>query len=487
MDKYMDRRLRIRQFAIDVLHKMSGSTVIEDPGIPLVNKINGKYNRYMETDDSISSPDSNAPEAGNMSATFGVSNRFDNIGYKLARRKQLINRRRMIVNVEFAMAMLGIMLMLLETEFFIRGVFTKSDAGSIILKTGISISTFALLVAIMFYHITGIQIQMTDNSWEDWRLAMNFPMTYLKILTELVVCLIHPIPGNTTVPAYGVDGQYRMVSLDAIFSILMLGRLYIVGKFTVVHHRLLTDTSTQSLGALNKVKINTAFVFKALMSTIPGTMLISLMLAILFIDSWALRTCEIYYHPGSPESSYLNSMWLTTITFLTIGYGDIYPSTYCGRFVSVITGLMGVGTTALLVAVLAQKLEQTRPEKYVHNFVSRVQLDKVRKNAASDVIKYALTLWRMKRRGIGTGMKRNRVYGKLLQSIYIMREAKNEKQSIGESSVGVVEIAKSVNDVFEIVEQMQGEQTTFQSKVIDMEEKIRKMDEKLDLLISMNK
>lgn len=458
---------------------MSGSTVVEDPGIPLVNKANGKYSRYVNTEESVSSE----TMAQTLTA-FGVPSRYDNIGYKLGRRKNLINRRRMIVNVEFAMALLGIVLMLVETECFIRGVFTKADAGSILLKLGISISTVVLLVAIIFYHVTGIQLQMADNSWEDWRLAMDFPMSYLKILLELLVCSVHPLPGDIQVPSYDIKGQYKLVSLDAIFSILMLARLYIVGKFTVVHHRLLTDTSTQSLGALNKVKINTAFVFKALMSTMPGKMLITIMLAILVIDSWALRTCEIYYNPGSEESSYLNSMWLTAITFLTIGYGDIYPNTYCGRFVSVITGLMGVGTTALLVAVLAQKLEQTRPEKYVHNFVSRVQLDKIRKNAASDVIKYALTLWRMKRQGISSSRRRTRVYGKLLQAIYTMREAKNEKISIGESSVGIIEISKSVNDVYEIIEQMQSEQTNLQTKVIDMEEKLTSIDKKLDLLIS---
>ena len=32
----------------------------------------------------------------------------------------------MIVNIEFAMALLGILLMLLETELYIRGVVTKS-------------------------------------------------------------------------------------------------------------------------------------------------------------------------------------------------------------------------------------------------------------------------------------------------------------------------------------------------------------------------
>ena len=459
---------------------MSGSTVVEDPGIPLVNRMNGGYSKYMEDDDNTSSVTTPSPTHG----SFGITSPFDNIGFKLSRRKLLINRRRMIVTIEFILALFGIIIMLIETELFFNGVITKTDPTSIILKAIISISTILLLMAVCCYHITGICIQMTDNSWEDWRLAMNFPWTYLKISLELVVCAVHPIPGNILMPSFGVTGTYHMVSIDSVLSILMLLRLYIVGKFTVVHSHLLTDTSTQSLGALNKVRINTVFVFKALMSTMPGTMLISLMLATLVIDSWALRTCETYYDPNSTESSFLNSMWLVAVSFLTIGYGDFVPGTYCGRFVSVITGLMGVGTTALLVAVLASKLEQTRPEKYVHNFVSRIKLDKIRKNAASDVIKHALKLWKMKRQGSMDANRRTNVHGKLLQAIYTMREAKNEKMSIGESAIGVIELSKGINDVFDVVENMQQEQVTFQTRILNIEDKISSIDSKLDKLIS---
>lgn len=33
-------------------------------------------------------------------------------------------------------------------------------------------------------------------------------------------------------------------------------------------------------------------------------------------------------------------MWLIAITFLSIGYGDIVPYTYCGRAIAVSTGIM---------------------------------------------------------------------------------------------------------------------------------------------------
>ena len=69
-------------------------------------------------------------------------------------------------------------------------------------------------------------------------------------------------------------------------------------------------------------------------------------------------------------------MWMIAITFLSVGYGDIVPNTYCGRGIAVSAGVMGSGCTALVVAVLARKLELTRAEKHVHNFMMDNQLTK---------------------------------------------------------------------------------------------------------------
>lgn len=33
-------------------------------------------------------------------------------------------------------------------------------------------------------------------------------------------------------------------------------------------------------------------------------------------------------------------MWLIAITFVSVGFGDIVPNTYCGRGIAVSTGIM---------------------------------------------------------------------------------------------------------------------------------------------------
>lgn len=40
------------------------------------------------------------------------------------------------------------------------------------------------------------------------------------------------------------------------------------------------------------------------------------------------------------HSNLLNAMWLTAITFLCVGYGDIVPNTYCGRGITLTCGMV---------------------------------------------------------------------------------------------------------------------------------------------------
>lgn len=56
------------------------------------------------------------------------------------------------------------------------------------------------------------------------------------------------------------------------------------------------------------------------------------------------RLCCFFYimyrFHDEEHANLLNSMWLIAITFLSVGFGDIVPNTYCGRGIAVTTGIM---------------------------------------------------------------------------------------------------------------------------------------------------
>lgn len=437
--------------------------------MPLVEP-NKKYTKYGNGD---------SPAASKLVAEIGES-----LSAKLVRRKRLLLRGRLLVSLQFFMAMSGVIFMVVETELYTSGYLGKDSLISFGLKSAITGTTLVLLLATCGCYVTTISVRLLDNGLQDWRLVITAG-TWLQLFAELGICAIHPLPGVIMVNYVSVNGQTREVPLDAVLSILMILRMYLIVKFFVAHNRLLTDTSTQSIGALSKVKINTMFVFKATMTTSPGLVIISLMLVIFVANTWAYRTCEVYYLHEEDPSNYLNAMWLVAITFLTVGYGDITPHTYCGRLVSVLTGITGVGTTALLVAMMAQKLEQTRAERYVFNFIYRLQKDSVRKNAAANILKSTIRLWKMKKHG---GYSKNQIsqcHGKLIQAIRTMKMAKSEMATIAESSIGIIEISKEINDVSNIVTDSSREQVKIKEAVADLQTKVTSINEKMNEIVAL--
>lgn len=56
---------------------------------------------------------------------------------------------------------------------------------------------------------------------------------------------------------------------------------------------------------------------------------------------WSLHLClGLCRFHDEDHANLLNSMWFIAITFLSVGFGDIVPNTYCGRGIAVTTGIM---------------------------------------------------------------------------------------------------------------------------------------------------
>ncbi|KAG7264537.1 hypothetical protein CRUP_019909 [Coryphaenoides rupestris] len=188
-----------------------------------------------------------------------------------------------------------------------------------------------------------------DNGADDWRIAMTMERVLL-IALELLVSAVHPVPGEFKFLwrarlAFSYTPSMAEADLDMVLSVPMFLRLYLIAR----------------------VHFNTRFVMKTLMTICPGTVLLVFSISLWIIAAWTVRVCE---------SNFLGAMWLISITFLSIGYGDMVPNTYCGKGVCLLTGIMGAGCTALVVAVVARKLELTKAEKHVHNFMMDTQLTK---------------------------------------------------------------------------------------------------------------
>lgn len=177
-------------------------------------------------------------------------------------------------------------------------------------------------------------------------------------------------------------------------------------------------------------------------------------------------------------------MWLTAITFLSVGYGDIVPNTYCGRGIAVFSGLTGAGCTALAVAVIARKLELTRAEKHVHNFMMDTQLTKRLKNAAANVLRETWLIYKNTKlvRKVNTSKVRTHQRN-FLVAIYSLRKVKMDQRKLMDNANNVTDMAKTLNTVFEIISDITSQHEVLESKFIALE---KRLDLQAECLLSMN-
>ncbi|XP_034468816.1 small conductance calcium-activated potassium channel protein 1a isoform X2 [Hippoglossus hippoglossus] len=401
------------------------------------------------------------------------------IGYRLGHRRALFEKRKRLSDYALIFGMFGIVVMVTETELS-WGVYTKESSYSFALKCLISLSTVILLGLIIMYHAREIQLFMVDNGADDWRIAMTYERIFFIVL-ELLVCAIHPIPGQyvftwTARLAFTYTPSVADADVDIILSIPMFLRLYLIGRVMLLHSKLFTDASSRSIGALNKINFNTRFVMKTLMTICPGTVLLVFSISSWIIAAWTVRVCErdtMYHDKQEVTSNFLGAMWLISITFLSIGYGDMVPHTYCGKGVCLLTGIMGAGCTALVVAVVARKLELTKAEKHVHNFMMDTQLCKRVKNTAANVLRETWLIYKhtklVKKIDHAKVRKHQR---KFLQAIHQLRSVKMEQRKLNDQANTLVDLAKTQNVMYDLVSELQERSEELDKRIGTLEDKL---------------
>ncbi|XP_023830881.2 small conductance calcium-activated potassium channel protein 2-like [Salvelinus sp. IW2-2015] len=377
------------------------------------------------------------------------------IGHRLVRRRALFERRQRLNDCALAVGMFGVVVMVTETELS-WSVYSKSSIYSVAMKSIISLSSLILLGLIIAYHICEVQLYIHDNGAEDWRIAMTMERVTL-IALELFVAMVHPFPVGLPLSWQAMSPTLSETELEIVLALPMFLRLYLLGRALMLHSRLYTDTASRSIGALNKIHFNSRFVVKALMTIYPGTVLMIFSVSLWLIAAWGLHVCERHHNYKDLSSNYMEALWMVSVTFLSIGYGDVVPHTYCGRSICLLTGIMGAGCTVLVVAVVARKLELTRAEKHVHNFMMDSHFTKGIKIAAANVLRETWMIYKHTKLARERDHCRVRMHQrKLLLAIHRLRDVKMERRKLADQANTLVDLCKMQNLMYDVLSEVSG-------------------------------
>jgi hypothetical protein len=123
-----------------------------------------------------------------------------------------------------------------------------------------------------------------------------------------------------------------------------------------------------------KIRIHSVFATKLIMENDPVKCVIFISMMFCFSAGYWLKVVEGAINPRF--ASYLDCMWCLVITFWTIGYGDLFPTTLLGRLVAVITGFLGIVTAAIITATLANAMQFSVKEFFAKSALDREVYEK---------------------------------------------------------------------------------------------------------------
>ncbi|TKS74390.1 Small conductance calcium-activated potassium channel protein 2 [Collichthys lucidus] len=304
------------------------------------------------------------------------------ISYRLGQRKALFGKRKQLSDYALVCGMFGIIVMVIETELS-RGSYSKSSLS-----------------------VPSIQSLANTCSPGPARLAFSYTASVAD------------------------------ADVDIILSVPMFLRLYLIGRVMLLHSKLFTDASSRSIGALNKISFDTRFVMKTLMTICPGTVLLVFSVSCWIIAAWTVRVCERYHDAQEVTSTFLGAMWLISITFLSIGYGDMVPHTYCGKGVCLLTGIMIKNTAANVLRETWLIYKNTK-------LVKKIDRARVRHHQR-----------------------------KFLQAIHQLRAVKMEQRKLTDQANTVADLAKTQNMMYDLVLELQHRSEELDRRIVALEEKL---------------
>lgn len=221
-----------------------------------------------------------------------------------------------------------------------------------------------------------------------------------KFVLECVSQCVFPYPGRDPMifmPCLANSGHKVVAYFFSDFVLVfMFVRFYGFIRHLERYHEFTDINSKKICSERFNFRSGRMFTIKCELYYRQASTIIKLFVFSVAILAFILRVFEIPYDIKSDVQSvtmsdYGTAIWLTVITFTTVGYGDFYPHTLFGQITCIIIAIWGTFVTSLLIMVVTNLFAFSQDEQKAVFFIKQSR-------SASAAIFKALKFFQAKRK-----------------------------------------------------------------------------------------
>ena len=242
-----------------------------------------------------------------------------------------------------------------------------------------SITTVFLIILLIIDHFYFYDMQFQQKKISD-EIQRKQSGPILQLVIGLIFFIPHPnmLFVDYFYTTYNVKYQVTLrYSLNSLFMVFSLVRMVFILKFYLVNSNFYTPMSRRMCD-MSKVENSLFFTLKAIMkgsNSAFNTYGVMFLVCIMFFTI-SIRNFEMKLDPYSKINygNYMDVVWGIIITMSTVGLGDIYPSSFEGRILSISAGIMGICMISLLIVSATSLTEIKGNERHVYELLNRLEL-----------------------------------------------------------------------------------------------------------------
>lgn len=392
-----------------------------------------------------------------------------------------------------------IVLVWIENEVFFNNGNVSSFVNHIL--RGIVTTSCLLTHYFIFFHYK-LELEILKSRKVIYQgTSMLRSSLFPKYFVETAFNWIHCPPFLDSHFKYEEFGIIFDLSVDAYMSVIMLGRLYIFFRL-FDHYTFWTGERSTRVCRINGFLPDSKFAIKAYLKY-KSVLVLTLSLGLsIFLFGFALRTFERPFTSETRTQNFnniWNSFWCVVVSMTTIGYGDIYPITFMGRIVIIISCIWGIFVLSLFVVSLNNITQLSKEESRAYEDITRA--DKIKSTLHKDAAKIIVTLFKLNLLRKKKANIRKRILMRMdlmgianrfrIKRKNVLNETKSIQEILGEMHFDInrdieelIETIEPLNNSAPLVSDSEGLQGVINEKTLQIHENAKRL---MNIISNMNK